>query len=714
MDNPGSTADLDGALKVADALERDKLDRRGFATSVVAALNKVGRESALVVSVEGDWGSGKTSTLAMIEALLLQKETPPVIVHFNPWLVGDRDVLLRLFLSKIATAVKLTDHASDGKKVAKELKAYSHVFDVIKIISGAEPYASFVKSAFAAVGELFGAVSDYKTPDIESRKQKVEKALREFGRPIIVFIDDIDRLFPNEVFEMVRIIKAVGDLPNVGYVLAWDPKYVQKSLECVSVPQSSTYIDKIVQLRMSLPALSIVAKETLINEILGGLAPEALEDYFPDDRTRLSLLYFSGLRELVERPRDVVRIFNVLAAIEPPLRGEITLADIFGLATLMVKAPAVFDLLHKNPRWFVGHLPRDIITKDKSEEIIKRGTEQRDAAYEACGQPDAVRELTEFLFPRAAPADNRMPGGRARDADGRLASPERLVVALQLSVSQDDVSLVSAKQFLLLPARRADITATLTARNCNAFLQRLGDVADAIADVDPTQVEEICLAIARIVDIGPFPERAKNPEVFSIPPEMTAVRSIQQVVRTVTPGQATIVAGAVVKDPQAVTVATEIMARSYLERERAADNALQLPPEQKEALALRLGENILLAAQQGRLLRTCNPGPMLWDLARLLPDACPGVLAALREHDQSLDGFALEILRNTFDSTNGASYAVPDDPAVIEAYWLMPELRLHAEDRLRDVTLTYPARAAWRSVVEDKPIYGKDGSVREH
>ncbi|MBL8299957.1 MAG: hypothetical protein JNN30_16580 [Rhodanobacteraceae bacterium] len=308
MDNPGSTAGLDGALKVGDALERDKLDRRGFASSVVAALNKVGRESALVVSVEGDWGSGKTSTLAMIEALLLQKETPPVIVHFNPWLVGDRDALLRLFLSKIATAVKLTDHASDGKKVAKELKAYANAFDVIKLIPGAEPFASIIKSVISAMGDATGAVSDYKTPDIESRKQKVEKALREFGRPIIVFIDDIDRLFLNEVFEMVRIVKAVGDLPNVGYVLAWDPKYVQKSLECVSVPQSNTYLDKIVQVRMPLPALSITAKEALLNDAVAQLPPDAREDYFGGDEDRFSMLYFSGLRELLERPRDVIRI----------------------------------------------------------------------------------------------------------------------------------------------------------------------------------------------------------------------------------------------------------------------------------------------------------------------------------------------------------------------------------------------------------------------
>ena len=59
-----------------------------------------------------------------------------------------------------------------------------------------------------------------------------------------MLIDDIDRLYPQEVFEMVRIIKAVGDLPNVGYVLALDPAYVGKSLASLNVPFADTYLDK--------------------------------------------------------------------------------------------------------------------------------------------------------------------------------------------------------------------------------------------------------------------------------------------------------------------------------------------------------------------------------------------------------------------------------------------------------------------------------------
>lgn len=94
-----SDIDYDIPLKVDSALQRDKLSRKGYAEIAATALRKVPSSAGLVVSIEGAWGSGKTSALAMIEALLLEDEAlaSPLIVHFNPWLVGDKDALLRHF-----------------------------------------------------------------------------------------------------------------------------------------------------------------------------------------------------------------------------------------------------------------------------------------------------------------------------------------------------------------------------------------------------------------------------------------------------------------------------------------------------------------------------------------------------------------------------------------------------------------------------------------
>jgi predicted KAP-like P-loop ATPase len=334
---------FDRPLSWEEALSADTLGRRGYAEAAVHALGRVNSTAGFVLSVEGAWGSGKTSTLAMMEALLRAQEPAPVIVHFNPWLIGDRDALLRHFLSKIAAEVNLADHAADGKKVAREIKACGKVFDFIRLVPGAEPWASLVKTVIESAGEAVDSVTSYKTRDVEARKKKVEEALRHFGRAIIVFIDDIDRLFPLEVFEMIRIVKAVGDLQNVGYVLAWDPEYVSDALKAADVPRSETYLDKVVQVRLPLPAIGLEARRVLINKALSRLHPDADKASFANAQGRLQMLYFSGLREMLEQPRDYARVFNTVAVIEPTLRGEVVLADIIGLAALMVRAPRIYD-----------------------------------------------------------------------------------------------------------------------------------------------------------------------------------------------------------------------------------------------------------------------------------------------------------------------------------------------------------------------------------
>lgn len=701
---------FDRPLNPKDALKADRLGRKSYAQAAVDALEQVSSTAGFVLSVEGAWGSGKTSSLAMIEALLRTKNPEPVIVHFNPWLVGDRDALLRHFLSKIATEVKLADHVGNGKKVARELKAYAKVFDFIKLIPGAEPWSSLVKSVIESAGETVDSVAGYKTPDIEVRKVKVEEALRRFGRPVIVFIDDIDRLFPAEVFEMVRIVKAVGDLPNVGYVLAWDPEYVSDALKAVNVPRSATYLDKVVQVRLPLPAISLEAKGVLINEALARLHPDSDKPYFANDRGRLRELYFSGLRELLEQPRDFARVFNTVSVIEPTLRGEIVLADIVGFAAVMVKAPSVYENMRREPRWFVGPLSADQSLSKNTEELIKEGVPHRDAALNQCAHPRAVRKLVHYLFPLTARADDEFTMGRVRDVEGHIAAPARLLVALQLHVSGADVSFVLARRYLIHADQRSQIASLLTRQNCLEFLECLGDVAESTATAGVEDIERLCVDIARLADTEPFPARSQDRlSFFRLSAEDVAVRAIRLIAKAAPPDRSALIAERIVVEPKGLTVAMELFLNSYL-TDRENGDRLRCLPESKERLTEALAKNILAAANAGSLLTTCNPGFLLWRLSGVAPKECPKVLAEIKSLDPTLDGFALAMLGHSFDSTKGQRYALPDDRSKVEAYCSLKELKMHASKRLADQDLKLPALAAWRAVAEEKCVYGEDGS----
>ena len=119
---------------------------------------------------------------------------------------------------------------------------------------------------------------------------------------------------------------------------------------------------------------------------------------------------------------------------------------------------------------------------------------------------------------------------------------------------------------------------------------------------------------------------------------------------------------------------------------------------------------MLKAAEEARLFQMNNPGFILWTLARSVPSACPAVYAAAKVRQPSLDNFAVEFLRNSWDASKGQTYSLPRDDSLHSVYLPIDDFKAHAASRLEDETLANPAKAAWRSVVEGKNLYGVDGS----
>jgi len=713
QDESAAYPQLDRPLRVGTALNDDMLDRKNFATRVTDVLQRISPEMGLVVSIEGAWGSGKTSLLAMLEELLSAEppEQRAVIVHFNPWLIGDRDALLRQFLASIAKAVKLTDHAQEGGRVAKALKTYSQAFDVLKFIPGAEPWASIIKSMMESVGNASEAVFDYKTPDIEARKMALENALREFPQRIVILLDDIDRLYPAEAYEMVRIIKAVGDLPNVGYVLAWDEKYVSAALDKLSVPFAAAYLDKVVQVRLPMPPLSFPQRVALMNKALGRLAKEAHDNHFKGGDERLGLLFNHGLSELIEQPRDVVRLFDVVCSIEPGLRGEIHLADIFGLAILMIKAPAVFELLTRMPQAFIGRRPGSRTDFREIKEVVGDYAVERDAAIDKYPHAKAVRDVVNWLFPQIAEADGAFTYGRIEFSEGHLAAPDRLLVALHLSTRPDDLSLVLVRQYLFTPSKRAEIAASLQPGNCIDFVAQLGNMAEGLGNDVVIDAESLAINIAQLVEGEVFARRARERvDLFSIRAERVAVQAIRQLLKRLPDLTSLSLAERILKDEMAVSVAAKIAFMNFISDDHDKLDYLKVPAEHRELALEAFANNVENTAKHGNLFTKATPDLILLALARLRPERCKLVFESIQQTDPTLDNFVEAILKGGFDSHKGQTYRLPTNHQELEHFIAIDDLKLLAAARLQDEALDYPVRAAWRALLEEKCIYGKDGS----
>jgi hypothetical protein len=714
QDNPTDLpkSALDRPLDASDASEYDQLDRMPFAQAVVRALMRVNPSSGLTISIEGPWGSGKTSAMALVEEQLRRHSEPtPIIVHFNPWLVGDRDALLRQFLTRIAEAVRLSDGAESAEKVAKQLTSYAKVFDVVKWIPGAEPFASIVKGVMSSAGHATASIAKEKSANLEARKAKVEKALQRFASPIMVFLDDLDRLLPREVYEMVRILKAVADLPNVGYVIAWDARYIIDALASLNIPQADGFLDKIVQFRMPLPRLGGADKEILVNQALEALPPEALRVYFPASQDRLSTVYVHGLRDLLEHPRDIHRVFNTVRTIEPALRGEVVFADILGLAALMVRCSPVFELLRRHPRRFVDSMPDEAGVFDPHPKVEQHGTGSVEEAIERCTLPVETRALVHHLFPSTGIKGKSFSGQSVHDTRGQLSAPMRLSVALKMSVGSSGVSLRLVRDFLTIPGQRSEIGTRISARNASEFMDRLGHMAQATSGNSIFDPVDLAVAMARLTDTAPFTERATNRGFFidylGHSAEDAIVRAVDAIDATKLPAAAR----AIVEDPDAITMGMIVMQRTFQNDPNAQVSMLRPSAVDENHLRKVLAKNIVAAAQAKQLFLRFDPSAILRGLAWLDPLACGPVFKALKSRDEEIDQLATAILWHRINSSTGTDYSYDHSREVADCFAAPSTWHSVARQRLLDKKVSDDAAAAWLSVLRGVPIYARDFGI---
>lgn len=395
-------------------------------------------------------------------------------------------------------------------------------------------------------------------------------------------------------------------------------------------------------------------------------------------------------------------MFNTLRTIEPLLRGEVAFADLLGLAALKVKAPSIYRLLYRHPEFFAGSQSR----KSEKEETTP-GSEARAAALNECSAPSAVRELVHYLFPLTASEDGAFTIGRTVSAEGHLAAPDRLAVALHIGTTDSDVSLVAAQTYLVEPSRREEVLKTVTMLNCIEFLRMLGQVLESQTP-RVQDAAQLCLEIARLVDHSVFIERrhSRRDDLLMRGSDDLAIRVASQVVTQYESGNEASVAAAIASDANALTVAARLLWDSYPRDGGESPPEFACAPSSRTAVVEAFATNVLEAAKAGTLLNCANSGSILWRLEELAPEVCPAVFAAIREKDPTLDSFVLEILRKSFHSPGGQAYGL--NSGSVEPYCGMEELRAHATQRISD-GVRLPALAAWKSFVDGKSYFGKTG-----
>jgi hypothetical protein len=409
-------------------------DRGAFVTSVagvVAAARE--QSSSSVFGLIGEWGSGKTT---IISSLLTQLRASGWRTHqFNPWLYSDATSLQWGFFSELRAAVPPGDKWNDTRANLDQLR--NTVVPMARL-------ASFLGT------DLGGAAADLLNPEKASAvklRRKVRAQLEGMITPVLVVVDDLDRLTASELLEVFKLVRFVGRIPNVYYLLCYDEKTLIDMLEKTDLVGESNerralhYLEKIVQLRFDIPPLRSDLVEELFEQAVRALAERNKLDLNGTPERRLIELISTGLLDRLTTPRAIKHLFAQLEAFLPAVGTEVDLVDFILLSWIRTFEPALYGLIRKNRKFLLTGDVGFVLDDKAALELRKAALTGMlsEAGIHPTHQSETTTVLQE-LFPAVRRIQNGQSTAYLPDGDARRLSDDHYFDRyFQFGVPTDDL-----------------------------------------------------------------------------------------------------------------------------------------------------------------------------------------------------------------------------------------------------------------------------------
>ena len=301
----------------------DLFNRRYYAKLLLEKIyssfckNKVSVKHSFVIHIGEHYGQGKTSFLIMFDEEVSKSDHKTIIINFEPWLCDTETGIVNEFFDTFRIEV-----GEYLPKLNGSIKQYVEL--LLSAIKYERKGFSFNLNSFMR-----------NDSTLKSTHDLIKKELMNIDRPVIITIDDVDRLQSKELMMVLKIIRDTADFPNVFYIVAADNLHLRRMLNNMNIDDAETYLKKFFNLEFQLPANENVAFKKLL-ELLNGKFEELKIDSFTRDNYISQIENVLYIKEAFPNLRDVYRFVNsyflAIDAMEDAC--ELNLFDLFLLTMI--------------------------------------------------------------------------------------------------------------------------------------------------------------------------------------------------------------------------------------------------------------------------------------------------------------------------------------------------------------------------------------------
>lgn len=335
--------------------KEDKLNRTPFVDEIVELIDryteadeKKDKHDGLVIGLEGEWGSGKTSILNLLENRFQGKNERYVVQRLDSWLALDCVTLTVEFFKTLGAAALDTGSFLDGADYVKEnaKKIPKGLMNLAKAtgLSISTPFVSFKPNW----DDLL------KEKSLRIQKEELKKTLSKSEKYIIYMIDDIDRLNSKEIAFVMQLVKNIADFPKVIYILAYDYAIVSEALQRIDGRNGRDFMEKIVQVPIQMPMFS---EQDLLNYFGKELRKIIPEKSYTENKA----IYYTTAGKAIENRihkallpylrsiRDCNRVLNAFQVRYLICSSFCDADDLLCIVVLSIYEPELISYISNNP-----------------------------------------------------------------------------------------------------------------------------------------------------------------------------------------------------------------------------------------------------------------------------------------------------------------------------------------------------------------------------
>lgn len=422
-------------------LENSKGDELGhgmLAKSIANCILSINKTKGGVIAIRGPWGSGKSSVINMVLDKL-KEENPenPVTIRFNSWCYRSEDEIVAGFFQELYVGLRsnIDKNKTDLKSLAK---LGARIIGVTKIAASGIKTVAPGAGALISFGQEILENAIAQDQSINSLQNDVSDIIGNLNRKVLFVIDDIDRLSPDEAIAIFRVIKSVGRLDNVIYLLSYDRVATENALEKKYPSEGGRYLEKVIQARFDLPEPSASQLNKILISRFSKIFKNSLTDEFSyTDRTVQDIIISE-----TGTPRGVHQLANAISVTFPSVEKNVYIEDFVIIEAIRLFRPNVYQKIQENKSKFFES-PKD--PDDESSQSQDNRIE--DIVLEEESETDRAKlsYLLNHLFPLST---NESRNSDLLNREKRICSKSHFDTYFRFSVSSDAVSHVEFNEFV--------------------------------------------------------------------------------------------------------------------------------------------------------------------------------------------------------------------------------------------------------------------------